>query len=494
MLLDGTGIRSAEKNRISSCSLSDRIAQLCVFEFRNACPGDLHFEQTCLSGIVGLYSPPTEGAEHHLEVISLGCGTKTLAHDRLLEERERVRTGRAGTLIRDCHAEVLARRGFKRWLLTECFLVASGQSSCFVTSREGKFALKEGWTFHLYASSQPCGNASVKRWAKSKSVVSADLPPYVLPQIVHSEIHCSAVKDGEIALTVKKCPRFSADNAPEGEGGATVLIQGAHTKEKEGEKHKVLPSAVAYPGRAPFTDGVPPGVSMSCSDKILMWNTVGMQGSILCGILSSDSREVRLSSITIGRKYSEPHGMRALCCRGEFLLRNKLRCGKRKSRESRRKKEEGESGWGRLLNHPAILCTGVKLDEGSITTSSTPHRGSAGGGTGGDIELSGAQFRENRSLVAYRDSNIDGHTSKLAAEVIDSKSGLTVEGAVSAVSSAKLVSLADEIKKCEGSEKVGDGDDSASARAQYAARKAEMKSLLGHEVFGDWRGLHGDDW
>ena len=524
MLQQARGIRSAEKTRTSSCLLSDQIAHLCISTFRHTCPRDLHFEQTCLSGIVGLYSPVSGNDKHQLEVISLGCGTKTLAHDRLLKEREEIRAGGAGTLIRDFHAEVLARRGFKRWLLEECYLVASGRDSRFVISRGGKFALKRGWTFHLYASSQPCGNASVKRWAKGKRVLSVDLPPYALPPRKHKEIYFSAIKDGEIALTVKKCSRFSADVAAPKGGDVEVGIveeevlgeclgkDEAHVslkKDKNYDKNTdevdVLSSAVSYPGRAPFPDGVPPGISMSCSDKILMWNTVGLQGCLLFEMMSPDSRDtVKLSSIIIGRKYSEPHGMRALCCRGEFLLQNELRKRMRKKRENNAHKgKERNVEWGQLLNHPAILCTSVKLDEGSIFTSAeteTEKDNEADIDTKrsksqGDEGLVGAQFKEYRSLVVYRSGKIhDLHTKDtFHVEILHSRSGLTAHGTESAVSGTQLRLLAEQIREyvCDWPDEEKSG---TSAKEIYAAKKAEMKALLGHEEFGQWRGLRGDDW
>lgn len=82
-----------------------------------------------------------------------------------------------GNILHDWHAEILAIRGFNRWILDECEALTLGNESLWLQWRTGwqeaeersdednaarPFQLKPGVDIHMYVSSAPCGDASME--------------------------------------------------------------------------------------------------------------------------------------------------------------------------------------------------------------------------------------------------------------------------------------------------------------------------------------------
>lgn len=63
---------------------------------------------------------------------------------------------------------------------------------------------------------------------------------------------------------------------------------------------------------------------LTCSDKLAIWNALGLQGRRLLDVLPP----IYAETCTIGRKFSAPHAARALCCRLQDFVSGKVpRCG-----------------------------------------------------------------------------------------------------------------------------------------------------------------------
>jgi hypothetical protein len=153
------------------------------------------------------------------------------------------------------------------------------------------------------------------------------------------------------------------------------------------EEQRADTSAVSWypPGTFPAdksrTHEPPIGRVMTCSDKIAVWNAVGIQGALLSHILASP---LYVDSITVGRKFSEPHARRALCCRLQdfsydkypldLMLRDEVRRSERGSEEVCESEEEEEfdtaTPYLYCTHHPVLMQTSVKFDEGAIVTAS----------------------------------------------------------------------------------------------------------------------------
>ncbi|KAG5856424.1 hypothetical protein ANANG_G00007810 [Anguilla anguilla] len=178
-----------------------------------------------------------------------------------------------GDTVNDCHAEIISRRGFIRFLYSELMKHHAGEGeSLFEPAEDGKLRILPDVTFHLYISTAPCGDGAL--FDKSCSEAAEGAGPMHHPLFENT-------KQGKLRTKVEN-----------GEGTIPV------------ESSDIVPT----------WDGIQHGErlrTMSCSDKILRWNVLGLQGALLTHFL----HPVYLRSITLGYLYSHGHLTRAICCR-----------------------------------------------------------------------------------------------------------------------------------------------------------------------------------
>ena len=420
MAPDGTpnaGGRNAEHaaRRTSSCAFADNVAAAAMRAY-DAVLAHLADRdpsrstergQTVLAAVVARDArcvPP------RLRVVSLGAGTKFMRAADIDAD------ALSGTKVRDCHAEVLARRGMKRFLYAQIRSARRRSRDAEDARRGGETrkrheppvaveeeewlvlepvpndaasdAASESWrvrpevSFHLYASSAPCGNATVKRWARGKKETFDDaLGPFALPARTperdeHDKKHNSfgSVAEGQLAFLWKRDPSESEtpDDASE---------------KKVRRVDDVAPRATPVPHR----DAVPPGTStrgrvLTCSDKLAVWSCVGAQGALLLadGFLAEPAR---FASITVGRKFNRAVGRRALCCRVRGFGRA------RDARDPFAPPDRALSSVSAssTAHHPTLLCTAAPFDAGRYAEGEGADFGSGdaivawlGGDAGGD--------------------------------------------------------------------------------------------------------------
>lgn len=193
-------VRHAEKRRIGTCEFANRVATVSLDAYRSAVPKSHRdaMKQTCVAAIVAHYSNKCnhlEGVKNgvgKLRVLGLGVGTKFISHDVLFEEQKNETNCGYGRRIRDCHAEVLARRAFRRQVALEILENLRKKSSCDTKADAADelsilerveckdddkqtsnicYRLKPNVTIHFYASSAPCGNATLKKFVKMEKEV-----------------------------------------------------------------------------------------------------------------------------------------------------------------------------------------------------------------------------------------------------------------------------------------------------------------------------------
>ncbi|NXW64465.1 DSRAD deaminase, partial [Eurystomus gularis] len=202
-------------------------------------------------------------------VVSIGTGNRCVKGEELSLK---------GETVNDCHAEIISRRGFVRFLYGELMKYdpsnpSSIEESIFEPAGGKRLKIKSGVTFHLYVSTAPCGDGALfdKSCSDQASVVG---------QAQHQPLFENP-KQGKLRTKVEN-----------GEGTIPV------------ESSDIVPT----------WDGIQHGErlrTMSCSDKILRWNILGLQGALLSHFLEP----VYLSSVTLGYLYSQGHLTRAICCR-----------------------------------------------------------------------------------------------------------------------------------------------------------------------------------
>uniref|UniRef100_A0A3Q3MKZ3 Adenosine deaminase RNA specific n=1 Tax=Mastacembelus armatus TaxID=205130 RepID=A0A3Q3MKZ3_9TELE len=196
-------------------------------------------------------------------VVSLGTGNRCVKGEELSLK---------GETVNDCHAEIISRRGFVRFLYIELLKHYDGtEDSIFEPADKNKLQIKSDITFHLYISTAPCGDGAL--FDKSCSEAGDEVRG-------HQPLFENA-KQGKLRTKVEN-----------GEG--TIPVES---------------SAIV-----PTWDGIQHGErlrTMSCSDKILRWNVLGLQGALLSHFL----HPIYLKSITLGYLYSHGHLTRAVCCR-----------------------------------------------------------------------------------------------------------------------------------------------------------------------------------
>ena len=201
-------VRHAEKRRRGTCQFANRIARASLDAYERSVPRSYREanKQTCVAAIVAHFHHNIQSGSadngdsndevgcssnnSHLQVMGLGVGTKFLPDAIIREEQCEDNMHGYGKRLRDCHAEVLARRAFRRQIMLEILSHHRQRGQESITGQElypilerleepseigGNnsnngvdddkyntptagvcYRLKPGVTLHFYASSAPC--------------------------------------------------------------------------------------------------------------------------------------------------------------------------------------------------------------------------------------------------------------------------------------------------------------------------------------------------
>ena len=197
------------------------------------------------------------------------------------------------------HAEVLAKKGFMLYV-KNC--LAKNQTEILECGTNEI-------TIHFYVSSAPCGNSVIKKWAKPTLGINfEDMPDNKWPEPTDEKFHYTAKHEGQGCLLVKKSSKDEHNEKikfimPSATQHWSTHLQTFKSSSETIKDEKDNNCTISHEGTSK--------PSLTCSDKILFWQHIGVQGSYLLktGYFKAP---LRLATITVGRKYSEPHLRRAL--------------------------------------------------------------------------------------------------------------------------------------------------------------------------------------
>lgn len=257
-----------------------------------------------------------------IECISLATGSKCLPQGKQSPR---------GDLLNDCHAEVLARRGFNRWCLHE---MQRSIDECDDLKRKFKYLgarnhdvqqenlplfelTNVGTQFHLYISQAPCGDATTASLALTQSEESRNAfmagqqrrPKSATQELTapgDQDLSTSPVTGSKRGREAEVLVEPSETLAPstklqKRDSTSTTAAAKSHTPSESGvQKDKQLVCSdlvlsfrrgrIDYdsvgvlrtkPGRVDSE----PTLSMSCSDKIARWNIMGLNSALVMPFL-----------------------------------------------------------------------------------------------------------------------------------------------------------------------------------------------------------------
>lgn len=208
-----------------------------------------------------------------------------------------------GMIVKDSHAETLARRGLMAALWDEVESLLQNKSTprplleviSPSSEKRPQFQLRRGTSLHMYISDNPCGDATIYRIRKQPTTSnneSTDQPEtsinFTGAKIILSDSNgISVVKQDESISSTLTCT-----NAPAGSKHAssqTVTVGREDVQQLGALRLKSSRSNIPSHLRS---------TSMSCSDKLVRWGVLGLGGALLSMYIPNP---IVLSSICVSK-------------------------------------------------------------------------------------------------------------------------------------------------------------------------------------------------
>lgn len=132
-------------------ALSNRIADAVQQKFLEIFQGETQCKVIAAFVLVDSQQSTTEPT---LRVVSIGTGTKCITGEMMDHK---------GQTLNDCHGEIIACRGFRRFMFDELIKALQNEKdeTIFIACNSGKYQLKDHLDVYLFVNTAPCGDGRV---------------------------------------------------------------------------------------------------------------------------------------------------------------------------------------------------------------------------------------------------------------------------------------------------------------------------------------------
>ena len=221
-----------------------------------------------------------------ITVVSCATGTKCTAVP--------AHTLHADAILHDSHAEVLARRGLVRVLWQEIIMHNNNNKDATlllaqVPNSSHCYQLRENVQLHLYVSDSPCGDASIYSLDASSAPTNHDDDINDNNNDNNNGLQFTGAK-----VIVSPATNVSLHDCGGQQAGVGLLDNSRVAR----ERIQLLGRLRIKSGRSNLRPDQRSD-SLSCSDKMVRWSVLGLQGRALLPYLNNEP--IRLSSVIVSR-------------------------------------------------------------------------------------------------------------------------------------------------------------------------------------------------